>query len=59
MRQGERGPGPLVAFVGALLQADLACRHHRDLRHGEDPVGEDEQENDQEFGGDGHIVSLP
>ena len=49
VRQRERRPGALVALLGALLQADLAGRHDGDLRHGEDAVGQDEEEDDEEF----------
>ena len=44
--------GALVALFGALLQADLAGRDDGNLRHGEDAVGEDEQEDDEDFGAD-------
>ena len=56
MRQRQRRPGALVAFFGALLQPHLAGRDDGDLRHGEDAVGEDEEEDDEEFDADAPIV---
>ena len=56
MRQRERRLGALVALFGALLQAHLAGRDDGDLRHGENAVGQDEQEDDEEFGADSAIV---
>ena len=56
VRQRERRLRALVALFGALLQAHLAGGDDGDLRHGENAVGEDEQEDDEEFGGDAVIV---
>ncbi len=55
--QGRRGA--FVAIVGALLQADLAGGDDGDLRHREDAVGEDQQEDDEEFGSDGQFYDDP
>jgi hypothetical protein len=52
VRQLERRPGPFVALVGALLQADLARRDDGDLGHGKNAVGQNQKENDGEFGTD-------
>jgi ABC-2 type transport system ATP-binding protein len=57
VRQRQRGPGAFVAILGALLQTYLLRRHDGDLRHGEDAVGEDEEEDDEEFGA--YAVILP
>ena len=56
--QVERGARACVAFVGTLLQANLARCHHRHLRHGEHPVGEDQTEDDDEFEGDARFYRI-
>ena len=40
----------VIAFLGALLQPHLPGRDHGNLRHGEDAVGEHEQEDDDDLG---------
>jgi hypothetical protein len=52
VRERQRRFRPLIAVVGALLEPDLARRDHGDLRQRENAVGEDEDEDDQELGGD-------
>jgi len=56
VRQRQRGFRAEVALVGALLQAHLAGRNDGDFRHGENAVGQDEQEDDEDFGADSAIV---
>ena len=38
-----------LGFAGALLQAHLARRYNGNLRHREEPVEQDEDEDDQNF----------
>jgi len=52
VRQRERRPGALVAVFSALLEPHFARRDDGDLRHREDPVGEDEQEDNYELSSD-------
>ena len=56
MRERQRRPGAFVAVFGALLQANFAGRDDGNLRHGEDAVGEDEEEDDDELGADAPIL---
>ncbi len=59
VRQLQRRRGPLVAIVGALLKADLAGGDHRHLGHREDGVGEDQQQDEEDFGSDGQFYDEP
>jgi hypothetical protein len=43
----QRGACPVIARVGALPEAGLARRDQRGLRHGEEPVEEDREEDDR------------
>jgi len=52
VRQFQRPFRAVVAFFGALLQAHLAGGDDGDLRHGENAVGQDEEEDDEEFDAD-------
>jgi hypothetical protein len=52
IRKRERGLGAVVTFFRTLLEANLACGDDGDLRHGEDAVSDDQQENDDDLEAD-------
>jgi hypothetical protein len=50
--QLQSGRRPCIALVGELLQPQLPCGDKRQLRHGEQPVQQDERDEDDDFDGD-------
>ena len=57
--QLQRRRGALVAIVGALLEPHLPGGDDRHLGHREDGVGEDQQEDEEDFGSDGQFYDEP